>query len=124
VFTNRLDPVLAAIVGGGLFLLGVGELISRLVEPAPLVFWLPTCGVEQRLSFLGSFRVIRTKAVSKAYVIVGGLLGLVPSSGGSFRQQANNVWTDGWLSCWPSAHAVSSNFFAVVTARFRSADSI
>ena len=80
MFTNRLDRVLAAIVGGGLFLLGAGELISRLGEPAPLLFWLPTLWGGAALVLLGSFHVIGTRAVSKMFVIVGGVLGILPTA--------------------------------------------
>lgn len=42
MFTNRFDRVLAVVVVSGLSILGIGELIARLDEPMPLLFWLPT----------------------------------------------------------------------------------
>jgi hypothetical protein len=39
LFQARFDRVLAAVVGGGFFLQGLAELLLRLDEPAPLLFW-------------------------------------------------------------------------------------
>jgi hypothetical protein len=80
VFVNRFDRVLAIVVAGGLFLLGVGELVSRLDEPGPLLFWLPTLWGGAALVVLGSFRASGNTSMSKAFVIIGALLGLTPSA--------------------------------------------
>ena len=41
----RAQRVIGAIVGGGLIILGVAELVVRLDEPGSLLFWLPTLWV-------------------------------------------------------------------------------
>lgn len=54
-------------------------MVSRLDEPAPLLFWLPTLWGGAALVLVGSFRSNGRTSVSKAFVIVGGVLGLAPS---------------------------------------------
>ena len=39
---SQATRILGAIVGGGFLILGVAELVARLDEPLPLLFWLPT----------------------------------------------------------------------------------
>jgi hypothetical protein len=80
VFRIKFDRVLAAIVGGGLFLLGAAELIVRLDEPAPLFFWLPTLWGGSALVLLGSFRKAGRIGFSVALVTLGGLLGFIPTA--------------------------------------------
>lgn len=53
---SRFDRILAATVVAGLAILGVGEVVTRLSEPLPLFFWLPTLWGGAVLVFLGSFR--------------------------------------------------------------------
>ena len=79
MFRNRFDRILARIVGGGLFLLGIGELIARLDDPLPLFYWLPTLWGGAVLVLVGSFYVQREK-LSKVLVILGAVLGLSPSA--------------------------------------------
>ncbi|CAN5271010.1 hypothetical protein BH24ACT7_BH24ACT7_10650 [soil metagenome] len=71
--------MLAGAVAGGLFILGAGELITRLGEPLPLLFWLPTLWGGAALVFVGSFRVPRMRRLSWVLVIAGAMLGFVPS---------------------------------------------
>jgi hypothetical protein len=80
VFRTKFDRVLAAIVGGGLFLLGAAELIVRLDDPTPLFFWLPTLWGGSALTLFGSFRKAGRIGLSVAMVILGGLLGFIPSA--------------------------------------------
>ena len=80
MFRTKVDRVLAAIVGGGLFLLGVAELVVRLDEPTPLFFWLPTLWGGSALTLFGSFRKAGRIRLSAAMVILGGLLGFIPSA--------------------------------------------
>jgi len=80
VFRTKFDRVLAATVGGGLFLLGAAELIVRLDEPTSLFFWLPTLWGGSALTLFGSFRKAGRIGLSVAMVILGGLLGFIPSA--------------------------------------------
>lgn len=80
MFRTSFDRVLAAAVGGGFFLQGLAELIFRLDEPLPLLFWLPTLWGGAALVLVGSFRVSHRERLSKALVIIGALLGFLPSA--------------------------------------------
>ncbi len=80
LFRNSFDRVLAAVVGGGLFLQGLAELILRLDDPLPLFFWLPTLWGGAALVLIGSFRIGQREQVSRAMVIAGVLLGFLPSA--------------------------------------------
>ena len=80
LFRRTFDRVLAAAVGGAFFLLGLGELLTRLSEPAPLLFWLPTLWGGSALVLLGSFRAFHNKRLAKALVLGGAVLGFVPSA--------------------------------------------
>ena len=80
MFHNSFDRVLAAAVGGGFFLQGLAELILRLDEPMPLLFWLPTLWGGAALVLVGSFRIVDRTQLSKTLVILGALLGFVPSA--------------------------------------------
>jgi len=79
VFTNRFDRVLAVVVVSGLAILGIGELIARLDEPMPLLFWLPTLWGGAVLILLGAFLVIGNARLSKTLVVVGCGAGLIPT---------------------------------------------
>lgn len=79
MFRSRFDRILARIVGGGLFVLGIGELIGRLDEPLPLFYWLPTLWGGGVLVLMGSFHVRREK-LTKVLVILGAVLGFSPSA--------------------------------------------
>jgi hypothetical protein len=80
LFRKSFDRILAATVGGGFFLQGLAELIFRLDEPLPLLFWLPTLWGGAALVFVGSFRVVHKEQLSRAMVILGALLGFLPSA--------------------------------------------
>ena len=79
LFRQRSDRILATGVAGGLFLLGVAELLFRLDDPASLFFWLPTLWGGSALVAVGAFRRHEPIGQSLVMVIVGGLLGLLPS---------------------------------------------
>jgi hypothetical protein len=79
VFRQKSDRILATAVAGGLFLLGVVELLTRLDDPAPLFFWLPSLWGGSALVAVGAFRRHDRIGPSLVMVIVGGLLGLLPS---------------------------------------------
>ena len=72
--------MLAWIVGGGFFLQGLAELVLRLDEPMPLLFWLPTLWGGAALVLVGSFRIHRSQGLAKALVMLGAVLGLLPSA--------------------------------------------
>jgi hypothetical protein len=72
--------VLAGTVGGGFFLQGLAELVLRLDEPMPLLFWLPTLWGGAGLVLVGSFRINRSPGLAKALVMLGAVLGLLPSA--------------------------------------------
>jgi len=79
VFAGRLDRVLTVSAASGLFILGIGELVARLDEPAPLLFWLPTLWGGALLILSGGFLVKGNVRLSKVLVIAGCALGFVPS---------------------------------------------
>jgi len=80
LFQARFDRVLAGTVGGGLFLQGLAELLLRLDEPAPLIFWLPTLWGGAALVLVGSFRHDGSPGMSRAMVSLGAALGFLPSA--------------------------------------------
>lgn len=76
---TRSIRILGAIVGGGLVALGFGEFFVRLDELAPLLFWLPTLWGGGGLVLFGVFGKTVTPRNSQIFVILGAILGLVPS---------------------------------------------
>ena len=80
MFRNSFDRVLAGVVSGGFILQGGAELFFRLDEPLPLLFWLPTLWGGAALVLMGTFRVSDRESPSKALVVLGALLGFVPSA--------------------------------------------
>lgn len=59
---------------------GLAELLLRLAEPAPLIFWLPTLWGGAALVLAGSFMVNRSDGVSRSMVLLGSALGFLPSA--------------------------------------------
>ena len=78
--TNRTIRILGALVGGGLFLLGVAELIMRIDDLAPLAFWLPTLWGGSALILVGVFDKRVKPPLSRSLVILGAVIGFLPSS--------------------------------------------
>lgn len=79
MFQSRGDRILAAIVAGVMVLMGAAELAARLDDPAPLFFWLPTLWGGAALILTGGlFRPAGTS--SKVLVVVGGVIGLLPTA--------------------------------------------
>lgn len=76
---NRSVRVLGAIVGGALIVLGFGEFVVRLDEPAPLLFWLPTLWGGGGLILFGVFGKTVAPRNSKILVILGAVIGLLPT---------------------------------------------
>lgn len=79
MFRTKFDRVLAGLVGGGLAFLGFAELLTRVSEPGPLVYWLPTLWGGAVLVLVGSFRRGISRRTSQILIIVGVVLGLQPS---------------------------------------------
>ena len=77
---NRAIRILGALVGGGLFILGVIEFIMRLDDLAPLAFWLPTLWGGSGLILLGVFDKRVNPRQSRTLVILGAIIGFLPSS--------------------------------------------
>ena len=77
--TTRAIRILGAMVGGGLFILGVGELVVRLDDPAPLAFWLPTLWGGSFFILFGVFGRSVTPRNSQLFVILGAVLGFLPT---------------------------------------------
>lgn len=71
--------ILGAIVGGAFIILGFAEFIVRLDEPAPLLFWLPTLWGGGGLILFGVFGKIVTPQNRRILVILGAVVGLMPS---------------------------------------------
>lgn len=61
-------------------MLGVGELTTRLDEPAPLLFWLPTLWGASALVFIGAFRIRQKPRLAKILILLGSFLGLPASA--------------------------------------------
>lgn len=80
LFQTRFDRVLAAIVGGGFVLQGLAEMLLRLDEPGPLIYWLPTLWGGAALVLLGSFRVNPSVGISRTMVLLGAAIGFLPSA--------------------------------------------
>jgi hypothetical protein len=78
--TTRAIRILGALVGGGLLVLGIGELIVRLDDPAPLAFWLPTLWGGSGLVLFGVFGRRVNPRLSRSLVILGAVVGFLPSS--------------------------------------------
>lgn len=76
--TQLLGGALAMIHAG----LGIGELVVRLDEPWPLLFWLPTLWGSAILTAVG-LCVVRSSALRITLVSAGVLLGVPPRSGPS-----------------------------------------
>lgn len=76
----RAQRIVGGVLGGGLLLLGVAELVTRLDEPAPLLFWLPTLWGGGALVLVGVFGVRGNPQRSLLCVIVGAVLGFLPSA--------------------------------------------
>jgi hypothetical protein len=79
VFDRRIDRVLVVVVAAGLILLGIAEVIGRLDEPGPLWFWLPTLWGGATLILVGGFVSTENRILSRALVVAGCALGLLPS---------------------------------------------
>jgi hypothetical protein len=77
---RRLLRVLAAVVGVGLAALGAAELVARLGDPWPLLFWLPTLWGGAALVWVGAFALPVRSRLSRPLVIAGAVLGLLPSA--------------------------------------------
>lgn len=75
----RLTRALGATVAAGFLALGAGELVTRLDHPLPLLFWLPTLWGGAALILLGFFHPAARGHRSTALVVLGALLGLIPS---------------------------------------------
>ena len=76
----RAQRVIGAIVGGGLIILGVAELVVRLDEPGSLLFWLPTLWGGGALVLLGVFGNGGNARRSAVLVTLGALLGFLPTA--------------------------------------------
>jgi hypothetical protein len=76
---SRVTRILGAIVGGGFLILGVAELVTRLDDPLPLLFWLPALWVGGALVLIGVFRTTVHPTLSIALVVVGTAAGLLAS---------------------------------------------
>ena len=79
MLVSRFDRVLGALTVSGLVILGIGEVITRVDEPTPLLFWLPTLWGGAASILIGGFVMTRNIRVSKALVIAGCALGFLPS---------------------------------------------
>jgi hypothetical protein len=66
-------------VGGALLLLGAAELLTRLSEPAPLLFWLPTLWGGGCLVLAGVFRA-GDRRLALSLIVGGTLVGFLPSA--------------------------------------------
>lgn len=66
-------------VGGGFVILGFGEFIVRIDEPAPLLFWLPTLWGGGALILFGVFGKSLTPRNSRLLVLLGAVLGFLPT---------------------------------------------
>lgn len=79
MFDRRIDRVLVVMAAAGLIILGIAEVIGRLDEPEPLWFWLPTLWGGATLILVGGFVPTENRLLSKALVVAGCALGLLPS---------------------------------------------
>ena len=77
---RRGTRVLAGVVGAGFLFLGAVELATRLDEPLPLLFWLPTLWGGALLVLIGSFGPCQHSRLSHGLVVLGAFLGFVPSA--------------------------------------------
>ena len=59
---------------------GLAEMLLRLEEPGPLIYWLPTLWGGAALVLLGSFRVNRSDGISRTMVLLGAAIGFLPSA--------------------------------------------
>lgn len=76
---SRPIRILGAIIGGSFIVLGFGELIVRLDDPAPLAFWLPTLWGGGALILYGVFGNSVSRQKSLWLVVMGTVLGLLPT---------------------------------------------
>ncbi len=79
MFDRRIDRVLGVMAAAGLIILGIGEVITRLDEPGPLWFWLPTLWGGATLIIFGGFAPTENRRMSKVLVVAGCALGVLPS---------------------------------------------
>lgn len=77
---RRATQVIGLIAGVGLILLGVAELIYRIDEPAPLLFWLPTLWGGGGLVLIGVFGRPRRSGLRPLLVATGAILGALPTA--------------------------------------------
>jgi len=76
---SRVTRILGTIVGGGFLVLGGAELVTRLDDPLPLLFWLPTLWGGGVMVLIGVFRMTAQPTLSIALVVVGTAAGLLAS---------------------------------------------
>jgi hypothetical protein len=79
MFVGRLDRVLSALAASGLIILGIGEVVTRLDEPMPLLYWLPTLWGGAALILIGGIVGTDNTRLSKTLVLAGCIVGLMPS---------------------------------------------
>jgi hypothetical protein len=79
VFFGRLDRVLTALAASGLIILGIGEVLTRLNEPMPLLYWLPTLWGGAALILIGGIVGTDSTRLSKTLVVAGCAIGFMPS---------------------------------------------
>lgn len=77
---SRATRALGALVGGGLLILGVAELVARLDDPLSLLFWLPALWGGAALVLTGVFRATSRAWLSVVLVMLGAVLGLLASA--------------------------------------------
>ena len=77
---SRATRILGAVVGGGFVILGTAELVARLDDPLPLLFWLPTLWGGGTLVLIGVFGADHRPALSIALVVGGTIVGLLASA--------------------------------------------
>ena len=68
------------VVAFALISLGIAEFATRLREPWPLLFWLPTLWGGAALVLLGVFRMRTRPRIALILVVAGALVGFLPSA--------------------------------------------
>ena len=71
--------ILGGVVSACLILLGIAEFVTRLGDPWPLLFWLPTLWGGGVLVLAGVFGFRDRPRVALGLVVVGALLGFLPT---------------------------------------------